>query len=475
MHVHSSEGFSDYIEETPPPTIISFNNIDVARIPLYAEGMEPLFDGDLGARYTQPGVVEYFAGEPIDTMSIFRNMNNFITSHIFNRKDKLFIISIPDLHGASEGYFTIYNVVLQIRETHPDIPIIVLFTGDFTPKYEPPAYQDISIAQEQLPGKFVSELVQPLAGIPGVSVIATLGNHEMQNMYRFLQLSRKFQALNVPFLSNYTPWMRKNWENIINEDSRYGDGTIGNPMRSETHANYKLPPETEDPSIDLKNFTPTQDYAIMGNIAVIPHTTAFVSSGGEYFPSEGFTQHGSKPFTKYLEDIIPHSENNGTRDVEMWDYFEKGAMKTIANNFREALTKLNAQNPPDEPLNIVIASHATNKQTRAYLKCLFACIRENDTDNSFLKQIERVRFIILGGHDHGPFMEEMSVGIRGDTPTNDIIFCASDFMGASINLSIVDFTQPPAEQCVAFTGESKIVPPTVEAAPLTEEVAPSTE
>jgi hypothetical protein len=414
----------------------------------------PEYDFSNGGR-----LLVHLPGKPRNPTRLFNIVNDFVhpgTGHI--------LVSIPDLHGAYEIYLVLIELINFISAANSTRQIFLVFPGDFASKgdpypceicedddpypYKPDAeyeeYEEyeagkiVENAKTYL-GNFCTSCILPILQLhlSNVHIIATQGNHEMQNTWRFLQTARFFRKHHIPFLSPYTDWIRQNWADVTPPD-RWVTGIMAEcgvgVEALETAASYGL---SDDFAPD---FNPTDAYHVTGNTLFWPWATAVAASGGENGLSECYVG----DLVKRLRAV--HKE--GSLGPDDWTKFNAPNVGTfrapnirmIARNWRAALCKLYRYNPTG-PLNVVIPSHATLEQTKAFFECMFARYPDTLINEHNFPGANRMRFLFFGGHRHEDKSEEIVIKMgRGELRA---IFCAASIFGQSINCAVLEGADQP--------------------------------
>ncbi|MDR1907551.1 MAG: metallophosphoesterase, partial [Holosporales bacterium] len=278
---------------------------------------------------------------------------------------KQIIISLPDLHGAHYSYEYIVSLVSTIREHCPNNKITVVFPGDAAARVDPPY-----CPREQQLGYFCEKLLYPLKKeIPDINVIYAIGNHDLQNAWRFLSFLIFLHKNEIPCITHFKDWIRTNWAGVTRKYSAaFPDDALclsihGKEDPTEDWENYGVEPSWGDYiARGEEDFNPLIYGYISGNTLFFPYCLAWAGLGGGV-GGNGAEEIFNEGVTKGLYRI----SQDDSRGKEYLDTPEgQDILDNTAKLFREGIEALINNNPNAQTFNVFIASHATITQTENF-------------------------------------------------------------------------------------------------------------
>jgi hypothetical protein len=249
----------------------------------------------------------------------------------------------------------------------------------------------------------------------GVEVVISSGNHELQNPIGFVLSTKALIRDGAHVISNLSPFIKQNlteddtWENVVNNSRIVSVEMLDLGI---TDAACKAAAPNNDVQEMCTRLGPLEQFCIIGNTLYFPHICANGTySGGGY--SDIVPLILQRDFWESLSPLFPKTK--GTRERESWaqwatDHGQDHPMLVeTANALCDAIRQLFEQYPfdpnnPDDPVNLIIMSHATRLQTIDFLNPLFAHYGKQIMEAFGCQEnFARTRIRTAGGHHHYVF------------------------------------------------------------------------
>ncbi|MDR1907772.1 MAG: hypothetical protein LBQ43_02815 [Holosporales bacterium] len=282
-------------------------------------------------------------------------------------------VSLADIHGAEIDYGTIKHTISLLKEVHDNITVV--FNGDIERREEP--YSSESRYQANAAGcnstiiETCDKLIIPIKQELGCNVIVNIGNHDIQEVNRFVLALEKLQQAEIPVITNLKNSFNDNFE------------VVRSPLGQNVKENIALQPMLEH-------------YIIQGDTLVFPYVTAFIKYGGGSISKISFEKLLRDPCHENLTKLYTNQTGTDQRmypERLLLDGKVNPIVLETAKIFHDALIALNERNP-DGRLNLVLATHESPIKT---LKFFQLCSVLFPVPKHIL---DRLSITMMTGHDH---------------------------------------------------------------------------